>query len=248
MRDCTIEQLCTEFVKNDAPPGIRKLGVNRFRDLANKMTVMVAEEQCLDYYYTEGVIQVFATINRMMNRLQAPEDIVDLVQFVEYFVKHKLKLHFSVDGNVDGMHCLYWSVNGQCSHEHTFNCYECNLIEKFWDTLKDLVDRFVININAEEQSAMIGCLQVMRGKLRKFIKHLARAVWQKGYIDTRLREMGPNTIAIYIDHKKKVVPNKNVDSVTVINILIIGSSKKTKGGTVGIFWKSGNVCTRFYGC
>ena len=208
--------LVNQFKNCPAPTQpVTKLGINRFQELAGKMTCEVKEEQCLDYYYTEGIIEVFSLLKKMLSRL----DLITvgafhgplvkcrkLVEFIEYFVKHEIRDHLDADinGCVEGFHCLKSAVNGECDHVHTFTCQKCHLIARFWDSICNVIAQFSEDEYQGECESMLRCIFEMRIKFFKFLRHFARSLWQKQRIVEKLDGMDAESGAIYIDHKKKV--------------------------------------------
>lgn len=205
-------------------------GINLFRSVCSQLTSPVKDTSGVDYYYVQGVIEVFPFLSKMLSRMQMLAEGLEITReiksmskvlpLIHEFMKYDLREHLALESNV-GFHCSYRAVNGHCFHQHNFGCQKCAALDNFFYQLDGALGELRAKANDDssiEIESMSQCTYVLRKQTERYIKHVTRALWQKKSINAALATVASDAklrstkVFIVLDHKRKVLARKLVES------------------------------------
>jgi len=206
-------------------PEKQRIGQKIFYKLLKHLTDKTKAEAGLSYFYTD-FLEVVAEAGNMMQRAaeiasaealparfkQRFDTLGEELKRVAHFVKHEFASHLEQDSTCAN-HCMRHALGGECNHEHTETCEECDAVNHLPELLEKAFEEVPESASAEFQT-MKKAVQFVTEEFTRFSAHILRTKWQQKACDTEIAAavQSEDTAVVIIDHKQKVLARRLKES------------------------------------
>ena len=211
------------LVKQQSKP----LGQNTFSTLLKVLTEPPSANAGLSYYYVD-FIDLVSELKTMLDSIEdrlneqdlencklaldtARTDIAFGAEYLKYKMKNNLK-----ESSTNIYECCTFAVGGKCDHEHISSA-SCPLARTLsvHTSISSLADAVVnSNLSPEEKTSIANIAKLTEYEFLHYCKHLCRDWWQHNQISAIKNNLEANEAVLIIDHKQKVLPKRQNESMT----------------------------------